>query len=247
MSEITGVTFPVPKNLMPRFFKDGKTVFIKPATIFKALKPGMKLIFYQSHEDTGYVGEATIRRIVINDNPLAFFETFGDVVFLTRDETETYVASQERWQGVRVRKGEAKRWVYFRWGDTSRIEIAHHSDDMGVRRVGRRSRTLALSRLRRCQISSHGGRASPECEGGGGRPWGWWWAAGGSWRGPGRAGARGEGAAALWTCGRGSYIRRPTGRVEERSPAYGARQGKVFPDQFLALDATPSRHPAKYE
>ena len=81
MSEITGVTFPVPKNLMPRFFKDGKTVFIKPATIFKALKPGMKLIFYQSHEDTGYVGEATIRRIVINDNPLVFFETFGDVVF----------------------------------------------------------------------------------------------------------------------------------------------------------------------
>ena len=104
MSEITGVTFPVPKNLMPRFFKDKKTVFIKPATVFKELKPGMRLVFYQSREDTGYVGEATIKRIVINDNPLAFFETFGDAVFLTREEVKAYVGNQERWQGVRVRK-----------------------------------------------------------------------------------------------------------------------------------------------
>ena len=109
MPEITGVTFPVPKHLMPRFFKDKKTVFIKPATVFKELKPGMRLVFYQSHEDTGYVGEATIKRIVIDDNPLAFFETFGDAVFLTRDEAKAYVENQERWQGVRVRKGEGKK------------------------------------------------------------------------------------------------------------------------------------------
>ncbi len=109
MSTITGVTFPVPKSLMPRFFKDGKTVFIKPATVFKELRSGMKLVFYQSHEDTGYVGEATIRRIVVNENPLAFFETFGDAVFLTREEVKAYVGNQERWQGVRVRKGEGKK------------------------------------------------------------------------------------------------------------------------------------------
>ncbi|CVK32041.1 DUF365 domain-containing protein [Methanoculleus bourgensis] len=84
MTTITGVTFPVPKSLMPRFFTEGKTVFIKPATVFKELRSGMKLVFYQSHEDTGYVGEATIKRIVINDNPLAFFETFGDAVFLDK-------------------------------------------------------------------------------------------------------------------------------------------------------------------
>ncbi|MDK2891534.1 MAG: hypothetical protein PWR21_2166, partial [Methanoculleus sp.] len=35
MSTITGVTFPVPKKYIPRFFKDKKTVFIKPATVFK--------------------------------------------------------------------------------------------------------------------------------------------------------------------------------------------------------------------
>jgi hypothetical protein len=113
MSEITGVTFPVPKHLMPRFFEDKKTVFIKPATVFKELKPGMKLVFYQSHEDTGYVGEAAIRQIVIDENPLAFFETFGDAVFLTREEAKAYVENQERWQGIRVRKGEGKKrnWI----------------------------------------------------------------------------------------------------------------------------------------
>ncbi len=112
MSEITGVTFPIPKHLMPRFFKDGKTIFIKPATVFKELKPGMKLVFYQSHEDTGYAGEATIKQIVIDDNPLAFFETFGDAIFLTREEAEAYVQNQERWQGVRVRKGEGRKRLW---------------------------------------------------------------------------------------------------------------------------------------
>lgn len=109
MPEITGVTFPVPKHLMPRFFAEGKTVFIKPATVFKELRSGMKLVFYQSREDTGYAGEATIRRIIISEDPLAFFDTFGDAIFLTRDEAEAYAGGQERWQGVRVRKGETRK------------------------------------------------------------------------------------------------------------------------------------------
>ena len=109
MSTITGVTFPVQKRLMARFFADGKTVFIKPATVFKELRSGMKLVFYQSHEDTGYVGEAAIKRIVIDDDPFAFFDTFGDAVFLTREEAKAYVEGQGRWQGVRVRKDEPKK------------------------------------------------------------------------------------------------------------------------------------------
>ncbi|HNV39325.1 MAG TPA: DUF365 domain-containing protein [Methanoculleus sp.] len=109
MPTITGVTFPVQKRLMPRFFADGKTVFIKPATVFKELRSGMKLVFYQSHEDTGYVGEAAIKRIVIDDDPFAFFDTFGDAVFLTREEAKAYVEGQGRWQGVRVRKDEPKK------------------------------------------------------------------------------------------------------------------------------------------
>ena len=109
MSTITGVTFPVQKRLMARFFADGKTVFIKPATVYKELRSGMKLVFYQSHEDTGYAGEATIKRIVIDDDPFAFFDTFGDAVFLTREEAKAYVEGQGRWQGVRVRKDEPKK------------------------------------------------------------------------------------------------------------------------------------------
>ena len=124
MPEITGVTFPVPKHLMPRFFKDNKTVFIKPATVFKELKPGMKLVFYQSHEDTGYAGEATIRRIVIDENPLAFFETFGDAVFLTIEEAKAYVDNQERWQGVRVRKEVPRKrpWMALELGDIQKYD-----------------------------------------------------------------------------------------------------------------------------
>ena len=124
MSEITGVTFPVPKQYMKRFFAEGKTVFIKPATVFKELKPGMKLIFYQSHEDTGYAGQATIRRIVIDDDPLAFFETFGDAVFLTKEEAKAYVANQERWQGVRVRKEAPRKrpWMALELEDVQKYD-----------------------------------------------------------------------------------------------------------------------------
>ena len=124
MSDVTGVTFPVPKHLMPRFFSGGKTVFIKPATVYRELRSGMKLVFYQSHEDTGYVGEATIRRIVINDDPLAFFETFGDAVFLTREEARAYVEGQERWQGVRVRKEKPRKrpWMALELEDIRRYD-----------------------------------------------------------------------------------------------------------------------------
>jgi len=130
MTTITGVTFPIPKTYMARFFDKGKTVFIKPATVFKELKPGMRLVFYQSHEDTGYVGEARIKRVIITDDPLTFFETFGDTVFLTREEAEAYVQNQERWQGVRVRKGDGKRkaWMALELEGIRRYKTAQKPD-----------------------------------------------------------------------------------------------------------------------
>ncbi|MEM3896791.1 MAG: hypothetical protein QW763_05960, partial [Archaeoglobaceae archaeon] len=60
MPKIAGVTFPVPKRFAQRFF-EGKTVFVKPATVFRELKPGMRFVIYQSHDDTGFVGEARIK------------------------------------------------------------------------------------------------------------------------------------------------------------------------------------------
>lgn len=124
MPEITGVAFPVPKKYLSRFFEEKKTVFVKPATVFKDLRRGMKLIFYQSHEDTGYVGEAVIKRIVIADDPLSFFDTYGDAVFLTREEVEAYKSEQEKWKGLRVRKGEAKKrpWLALELEEIRRYE-----------------------------------------------------------------------------------------------------------------------------
>jgi hypothetical protein len=104
MGEIVGVTYPIPKQYMDRFFKEGKNVFVKPATVWKQLKPGMKFVFYQSHEDTGFVGEARIKRVVLSENPMQFFETFGDRIFLTKDELREYIKSQERWGRRESRK-----------------------------------------------------------------------------------------------------------------------------------------------
>ncbi|MEM3504640.1 MAG: DUF365 domain-containing protein [Archaeoglobaceae archaeon] len=106
MPKIAGVTFPVPKQFAQRFF-EGKTVFVKPATVFRELKPGMRFVIYQSHEDTGFVGEARIKRIVFADDPMKFYEQFGDKIFLSREEMREYVKSQERWG----RSGRKKKWM----------------------------------------------------------------------------------------------------------------------------------------
>jgi len=96
MTKIVGVTFPIPKKFMDRFFTD-KDVFVKPATVWKQLKAGMKFVFYQSHEDTGFVGEAKIKRIILVEDPMKLYETYGDRIFLTKSELKEYIKSQERW------------------------------------------------------------------------------------------------------------------------------------------------------
>lgn len=106
MPKIAGVTFPVPKRFAQRFF-EGKTVFVKPATVFRELKPGMRFVIYQSHEDTGFIGEARIKRIVFADDPMKFYQQFGDKIFLSREEMREYVKSQERWG----RSGRKKKWM----------------------------------------------------------------------------------------------------------------------------------------
>jgi len=106
---IVGVTYPIPKQFMDRFFKEGKNVFIKPATVWKELKPGMKFVFYQSREDQGFVGEAKIKEIKLIDDPMKVFEMYGDRVFLTKEELKEYVKSQERW-GRKTEK-KRKKWL----------------------------------------------------------------------------------------------------------------------------------------
>ncbi len=94
MAKIVGVAFPIPKQFIYRFFKEGKDVFVKPATVWKELKPGMKFVFYQSHKDTGFVGEAKIKDVKLIDDPMKVFEMYGDRVFLTKEELREHVRSR---------------------------------------------------------------------------------------------------------------------------------------------------------
>jgi len=109
MSEIIGVSFPIFKENINRFFEKDKTVFIKPATIFKDLKQGQRFIFYQSREDTGYAGEAIIKSITMRHDPLDFFDLFGEKIFLTRDEVKKYVEENKKWKSFRNRPSERRK------------------------------------------------------------------------------------------------------------------------------------------
>jgi hypothetical protein len=109
MSEIIGVSFPIHKWNINRFFENEKTVFIKPATVFKELKKGQKFIFYQSREDTGYAGEAIIKSITIRDDPLDFFEIFGETIFLTREEVRHYIEENKKWKSLKNRQSKKRK------------------------------------------------------------------------------------------------------------------------------------------
>lgn len=102
MLKTIGITFPIPKSLIPRFFRDGKTVFIKPATAYKELRPGMKFVFYQSCEDTGCVGEATIKKITLAEDPFEFFKIYTDEIFLTEKELCSYKRPSKKWIAIEL-------------------------------------------------------------------------------------------------------------------------------------------------
>ena len=123
MAKIIGVTFPIPKQYMDRFFKEGKDVFVKPATVWKELKPGMRFVFYQSREDTGFVGEAKIKNIKLIDDPMEVFEMYGDRVFLTKEELKEYVKSQGRWKHVKSREiVKRMRWLVIELEDIRKYD-----------------------------------------------------------------------------------------------------------------------------
>jgi len=100
MPEIIGATFPVPNELLNRILEEKKNVFVKPATLTR-LKPGMKIIFYASHENQGYAGEAEIEYVEIVKNPTEILQKYKEKMFLTEKEFKEYLASQKRWGKVR--------------------------------------------------------------------------------------------------------------------------------------------------
>ena len=107
MNFVYGVIFPIPEWYISRFFDERKTVFIKPAALFKYLKPGQKFFFYQSRKNQGVIGEARIKNIIINENPMDFFKIFGDSVFLQKEEVQDYIKNNKKW--IKNRK--------LKWGD----------------------------------------------------------------------------------------------------------------------------------
>lgn len=84
-----------------------KNVFIKPATIWKKLTPGMKFVFYQSRKDTGLIGEAKIKDIKLIDDPMKVFEMYGDRVFLTKEKLKNTLSYKKN--GNRLKVGVEKR------------------------------------------------------------------------------------------------------------------------------------------
>lgn len=112
--DIIGVTFPIPKAYIARFFDGGKTVFIKPAVVFKDLQIGMKFVFYQSQEDAGYVGEAIIKGISMANNPHSFFDLYGDKIFLEEIELDKYIERirkrREYYSKVKT-KPRKRKWI----------------------------------------------------------------------------------------------------------------------------------------
>jgi len=88
-----------------------------------SFKLGMKFVFYQLHEDTGFVGEAKIKKIELIDDPMKVFEMYGDRVFLTKGELREYVRSQERWKYYRGRgKEKKKKWLVIELEDIRKYD-----------------------------------------------------------------------------------------------------------------------------
>jgi hypothetical protein len=124
MATITGVSYPIVGEYVQRFFSEGKHVLVRPATVYKQLRAGMKLLFYQSRGETGYVGEARIRRVFVAEDPMQFFDTYGDAVHLARDELAAYREARRR------RSGDVGRERQLLWVALELVEIRPYDRPM---------------------------------------------------------------------------------------------------------------------
>jgi len=125
MKCIKGVAHPIPFDLIERFF-EGKDVFIKPATVFKSLQPGMTFYLYRSRRYPGFIGEAKIKSIAISDNPEELYQRYSNRVYLTEDEFRDYRNGlSERWQRKRRENGPRKKrlWIAFELESIQRYKV----------------------------------------------------------------------------------------------------------------------------
>jgi len=99
--KVIGVTFPIPKWFLDRILEEGKTVFVKPSTL--RLMPSMKLIFYASHEDQGWHGEAEVENVEYFTNVEDIIKKYKDELFLTPEELRKYERDRTKWHSRRRR------------------------------------------------------------------------------------------------------------------------------------------------
>jgi hypothetical protein len=97
MNEITAVIYPVPLNLVDRFFSEKKSVFVKylARNTQVQISPKNKMVFYASHGSKEIVGDGAIESVefLTPDEVLAKYD---DKVFLNKEELKEYMLLQPR-------------------------------------------------------------------------------------------------------------------------------------------------------
>jgi len=91
MDIYVGVIYPVPSNLVYRFFDQGKNVFVKyqPKVRYHYLKSGSKVLFYASRNIRKIVGEGIVQSVEFL-KPKGILEKYRENLFLTAEELEEY-------------------------------------------------------------------------------------------------------------------------------------------------------------
>ncbi|MCJ7632754.1 DUF365 domain-containing protein [Candidatus Bathyarchaeota archaeon] len=95
LSEIIGVVYPIPINLIGRLLMSEKDVFVKylPHTTNVNLKLGSKLLFYASRASREIVGESIVKSVefLTPDDALS---KYGDRLMLSREELAEYTSGR---------------------------------------------------------------------------------------------------------------------------------------------------------
>ena len=96
-TKIMGVVYPLPEYLIERFLNGQKDVFIKYLAHPRGtrLSPGHKLFFYVSGGEKLLLGEVVIAAVKFL-KPDQIIATYGERLFLSKDEFEKYSSSQPR-------------------------------------------------------------------------------------------------------------------------------------------------------
>lgn len=111
--KIIGVIHPLSRELIDRFLKGGKDIFIKPVTIYKNIRPGQLFFFYQTGSEGGIALQAKIKDVSMVEEPSIIYGKYNGRVFLSESEFREYLSNQDkRWFASKPRK-KMKKWIVY--------------------------------------------------------------------------------------------------------------------------------------